>query len=42
VQAPGSMMAARAVGVLEDPETIAASCETLVGDLLSSYREIKK
>jgi hypothetical protein len=42
VQAPGSMMAARAVGVLEDPATIAASCETLIGDLLSGYREIKK
>jgi hypothetical protein len=35
-QAPGSQMAARAVGVLEDPATIAASCETLVRDLLSA------
>lgn len=41
-QAPGSRMAARAVGVLEDPATIAASCETLVQDLLSAYREIEK
>jgi hypothetical protein len=41
-QAPGSQMAARAVGVLDDPATIAASCETLVQDLLSAYREIIK
>jgi hypothetical protein len=41
-RATGSRMAARAVGVLDDPETIAASCETLVGDLLSGYREIGK
>ncbi|MBW1811474.1 MAG: hypothetical protein JRJ87_25015 [Deltaproteobacteria bacterium] len=41
-QAPGSQMAARAVGVLEDPVTIAASCETLVQDLLSAYQKITK
>ena len=41
-QAPGSQMAARAVGILENPATIAASCETLVRDLLSAYRAIRK
>jgi hypothetical protein len=36
--APGARMAARAVGDLEDPLTVALSLAALVGDLLADYR----
>ena len=38
IQSPGSQMAARAVGSLEDPATIAASCAALGSDLLAAAR----
>jgi len=41
-KSPGSLMAARAVGVLDDPDTIAASCQTLVNELLESFKDISK
>jgi hypothetical protein len=37
-ESAGSQMAARAVELLEDPDTIAASCAALAGDLLDSLR----
>ncbi len=36
---PGSTMAGRAVGSLEDPETISQSCAFLAGDLLNAIQE---
>lgn len=35
---PGSLMAARAAAPLESPETTAASCAALAGDLLSKFK----
>jgi hypothetical protein len=39
--APGSMMAARAATPLEDPDTVAASCAALAGDLLSATEVLR-
>ena len=35
---PGSLMAARAAAPLESPQTTAASCAALAGDLLSKFK----
>ncbi len=39
--APGSRMAARAATPLEDPDTVAASCAALAGDLLSATEVLR-
>jgi hypothetical protein len=36
---PGSLMAARATELLEDPATIAASCAALASDVLDALRQ---
>lgn len=41
-RALGSQMAARAAALLEDPETIAASCAALTRDLLAALETARK